>query len=256
MNMPPGSTYLLTIRTEETITVSAPNEGGGSWTTGDSFEVLLRTIEAYDDGDLFVSVTVVKADIGFIGAPLGPFMKGKTFGMRLSPRGGIGSLSGTDALRDDVRSQLERRKAKANRERANEPIDDPLNTISDDSLRGMIGQVTAVWPAVPVSPGDTWEREPSYRFRSDTQLATKFKLESWDPALALVSFQSIATAAGKRSGYDLAETEQGEIHIAPVEGRIKSYRATGSTSGTVTNAKGTTVHLKRTYSIYAELVPR
>jgi hypothetical protein len=248
LNLSPGTTYVLSVRTsgDATIVDADGKELRFPVTSENTF--VLRPGQADEHGDVLVSVDTGKSVFPLLYGQLNAAFEGYTFGMKLSQAGRVTEFVDTEGLRQEIGRNM--------------PGQDAiLEGISDDALRSIIEPVTAIWPAVPVSVGDEWRRPDLYITYpgADVYESTTFRLESWDKSGAVVKFESSFTPAGKNKDFDLqiTGTGRGEIHIAPAGETIRSFEANQEFTGTLSDRKsGAVSKTSSTYRIQAELTAR
>ena len=255
MNLPPGSSFELTTRSDNLL----ESEIGGedlSMSIRTEARLLFRIASVYENGDVLANVTIRKVEPSFLWAGLGHVVEGEEFGARISPIGAVVDLVGTGELRDRLRAKVPGAPARDDVDLARTPEEHLIMAMSDDSLRAPIELALRVWPAVPVSRGDTWESEPVYEVETDTYTTRKFTLKAWEPTLVTVSFESTSVPAQRRKGISFSGTGKGELRIAPVEGLVKSLQSSSAMTGTNNVDDPNSIKMSRTGSYHADIVPR
>lgn len=256
MNLAPGSSYELGIRSDAEFVLTSPDGKEFKSNNSSEMRLLLRIASVYENGDVLASAMIMNVVPPIFWRQYGSIVAGAEFSARISPLGEVLDLVGTNEMRDGIRSELTNPPASDSIEMPRTPEEHVMAAMSDDHLRSPIEAALRVWPSVPVSPGDTWETGPVYEPDADTYLSRKFTLKSWDPQTVTVSFVAEIAPAERKAGHRFSGTGEGEVRFSPVDGLLKTSRSSRSFSGTFDSEKPSGNQISGTGSTQVDFVPR
>lgn len=254
LNLKPGQNYVLSIRSTAESVSTQPDGTSQSRDGRYEFRFALHVEETNSEGNTVVLVQPQKARFMWFYGQINSAFESYSFRVQLTPVGRVAEFTGTDAMRDSVQEAL---LATAQSKGTTFPIDTMLEAVSDEALVALLEPVLAVWPSVPVAPGDKWTRESIYNPLGDTLERTQFTLTSLDGGAAVISMTSTIEPAGKKSALSVSGTASGELRISTSDGTIRAYRSTQSLEGSTKDPDtGATVTFTSTGETQAELTAR
>jgi hypothetical protein len=238
MKFVPTKAYRLSIRTESALTYIGDSGAGEPLKLASTFVYIVRAEQIYENGDTGVSITPEKIERP-LAQGVGPAMQGQTFTARISPRGQFVEFGGTDALRAHVARSLSTPKSSETGD-----LSGPLRSISDAMFAHTFDKVFNVWPAGPVAPRDTWDREPIFNPATNAYEFTQFRLTAVDSTGARIDFESKFRADKEANSPSLGKAT-GELQLSTTDGILRSLREESDVTVSLTdtskmNAKTTT----------------
>lgn len=187
-----------------------------------------------DQGVALFDVTVQEAKYSLFDRPLGPALEGKSFSVRINPDGSVAELLGADQFRSNVDADLDYDDFKPRPRNIEQHRESALIYVSADALRMNIESIFRVWPATPVSPGDSWSREPLFSPVDGVTESTNYTVASWKGGEVDLNFTSILSDAGSHKRLALSGTATGTVHIDAISGFVKTIAVETMLDGTVT----------------------
>jgi hypothetical protein len=262
LNLVPGSSYILSVRTSVDAIITAPDGNSVPFPATSLNTFTLNAGEVDAQGNSYASVEVGDTEFPMVFVPLGPILKGQTFGMKLSPVGRITEFVNTEPMREAMRATLEGM-GTGSTVYGDTPPARAIAHISDDALRAIIEPITAVWPETPVGPGDEWTGPEVYSPLTHTITATHYRLESADEAEITIHADMEIRPAGDHPRDpnlgpvgDVSGKGSGEIRIDPMQGTIRAYDATQEISGSIRAGNGGDSKVTSTVKIQGTLTAR
>ncbi len=262
LNLTPGNTYVLSIRTTADSVLTSPDGNNLPIPTSsvNAFSLLVGDVD--DHGDLFVTADPEETEFPLVFVPLASIFNTYSFGIKLSPVGRISEFVNTDAVREGVRESLTALGSGVTTF-GSTPPDTAIALISDDALRAIIEPITSIWPETPVAPGDEWTGPEIYTPTSHTITSSRYRLESSSDSDVKIHVELEIRPAGEHARDpnllppgEVSGKGSGDIRVDPSSGTIRSYEVSQETSGTIQSAEGVIYNVTATQRTQAELTAR
>lgn len=255
LNLEPGRTYTLSVRTTVENTITQPDGSSSEMRGRSDLRLALRAEETTAEGDTVILVDPEKAAFPWFFNRINKAFESASFRMRVTPTGRIRGFTGTDEMRNSVREALDA--APPSDSSALMGTDKLLEIVSDESLTALLQPILAVWPTVPVATGDEWTRDDIYIPLNDTVEKTTFRLTSMEGGMATITMTSTFAPGGKKAGTNISGKSSGEVRVLTADGTIRAYRSTQTIEGTTINATTNVVNsFSATAETHAELTAR
>jgi hypothetical protein len=262
LNLVPGNTYVLSIRTAADSVLTSPDGNNVPIPTSsvNNFSLLVGDVD--DHGDLFVTAQPEDTEFPLVFVPLASIFNTYSFGIKLSPVGRISEFVNTDAMREGVHGFLAAQGSGVT-SFGSTPPNVAIALISDDALRAIIEPITSIWPETPVGPGDEWTGPEIYTPTSHTITSSRYRLESSSDSDVKIHVELEIRPAGDHArdpnllpAGEVNGKGSGDIHVDPLSGTIRSYEVSQETSGTIQTAEGVIYAVTATVRTQAELTAR
>lgn len=254
LNLTTGRSYILTISTQAEGTFTPPDGSSVLMDGSSEFRFVLTPEGTTDEGHTVILVEPEKAIFGLFFNQISEAFSSYSFRLHASPTGRITGFAGTDELRESVREALVNKPAPDHSMPVG--VDILMTAISDEALTSLFQPLLAVWPSIPVTTGDTWERDDIYHPSSATLEKSTFKLDSMSGSEAKISMTSTLAPTGRDPMKDIRGTGSGEIRVSTMDGTIRRYESKQTLEGTTIVPENNTFDYKGKSVTRAELTAR
>ncbi|MBI1374053.1 MAG: hypothetical protein GC159_15135 [Phycisphaera sp.] len=162
---------------------------------------------------------------------------GATFELTMLPDGGVTSVRGVDEMVDKMTARL--KVPPAMKPMMVQQLKQQFN---NEALKEMMTQMTGLYPAKPVSVGESWTKTTEGSAIMPIRLVNKFTLKSVEDGKAKVDTSSDiksddnaeAKGAGQNAKFNLKGSQTGTIELDAKTGWIINTDVTQAMSGSVT----------------------
>lgn len=189
------------------------------------------------DGNIWFNIKVKQAKMPWFQASLGKALKGKSFLLQMTPDGQVVDFLGTDKMRQQVFGALdipyEFLSSIGETDAIGQLAASLMEEISDDSLRAKFETVFRIWPDIPVSPGDSWQRDDIVIPSDSVNDSTIFMVDSWKDGIATISTVTTLTPNNLDPAKNLEGSVYGELKIKTMTGFPVKFSYTKKLEGSV-----------------------